>query len=74
MLLFRKSHFVSECGFFFPPTHRMEDFQLCNEITRLKRELQELVSVPGTFKQQPTHDYVQSNLVTRYLEGHMLER
>ncbi|XP_051904798.1 bMERB domain-containing protein 1-like isoform X2 [Hippocampus zosterae] len=30
--------------------YMMEDFQLCNEITRLKRELQKLVSVPDRDK------------------------
>jgi len=27
----------------------MDDIQLCKEITRLKKELQKLVSIPGTF-------------------------
>lgn len=28
--------------------HRMDDIQLCKEITRLKTELHKLVSVPGS--------------------------
>ena len=31
---------------------RMDDIQLCKEITRLKQELQKLVSVPGEFNKK----------------------
>ncbi len=32
---------------------RMDDVQLCKEITRLKKELQKLVSVPGEIWESP---------------------